>query len=141
MSVEEASGIGSDRQQIETLLDDFERKGLLDDARTAEAVVHARAARYGTRRLAMDLRARGIEDAVIDQALRHTPATELQRARELWRRRFGRLPADLTERARQQRFLMARGFSPDTIRSVLGGVGDDADVDTDTDTDVDANGR
>lgn len=119
------------------MLDDFERKGLLDDARTAEAVVHARAARYGTQRLAMDLRARGIDGAVIDQALRHVPATELQRARELWRRRFGRPPADPTERARQQRFLMARGFSSDTIRSVLGGVGDDADVDTDADT----NGR
>ena len=38
------------------------------------------------------------------------------------RKRFGKLPEDLRERARQARFLEQRGFDPDVIRRVLGGV-------------------
>ena len=45
--------------------------------------------------------------------------TEAQRAREVWRRKFGVLPADAAQRAKQARFLLARGFSGDIVRRVL----------------------
>jgi regulatory protein len=45
--------------------------------------------------------------------------TEAERARAVWAARFGRAPADAAERARQMRFLAQRGFSAETIRSVL----------------------
>jgi regulatory protein len=37
----------------------------------------------------------------------------------LWQRKFGRAPASMQERARQIRFLAARGFSAATIGRVL----------------------
>ena len=52
--------------------------------------------------------------------------TELERARGVWRRRFDGPPQSLQERARQTRFLLARGFGGDTVRKVLNGApGDD----------------
>ena len=37
----------------------------------------------------------------------------------LWRRRFGKAPADEREKARQVRFLQARGFSLSAILKLL----------------------
>jgi regulatory protein len=47
-------------------------------------------------------------------------ATEVARARDAWRRRFGAPPADALEKARQMRFLRGRGFSFEAIRQVVG---------------------
>ena len=41
------------------------------------------------------------------------------RAREVWRKKFGQPPADAAERARQLRFLAARGFSGEVARRAL----------------------
>jgi regulatory protein len=53
--------------------------------------------------------------------------SEVRRARDIWRKRFGQPPADLRERARQMRFLAARGFSGEVVRQVLGGGEDEPD--------------
>ena len=45
--------------------------------------------------------------------------TELQRAREVWGRKFGAPPADAAERGKQARFLAARGFDGEVIRKLL----------------------
>jgi len=51
--------------------------------------------------------------------------SELERARTVWRRKFGEPPVDPAERARQMRFLAGRGFSADIIRRVVAGADDD----------------
>lgn len=51
--------------------------------------------------------------------------TELERARVLWERKFGAPAPDAAGRARQVRFLLARGFASDTVRRVVRGVEDD----------------
>jgi regulatory protein len=43
----------------------------------------------------------------------------VERAREVWRRKFGSPPADAAERAKQARFLAARGFGGEAVRRVL----------------------
>ena len=45
--------------------------------------------------------------------------TELERARKAWRKRFGAQPASASERAKQIRFLLGRGFSLEVIRRVV----------------------
>ena len=52
-------------------------------------------------------------------------STELSRARELWRKKFGEPATEAKERGKQMRFLAARGFSGDTVRRVLAGSQDD----------------
>ncbi|MGH8858455.1 MAG: recombination regulator RecX, partial [Polaromonas sp.] len=45
--------------------------------------------------------------------------SELERAREVWRKKFDGPAADAAGRARQMRFLAARGFGGDVIRRVV----------------------
>jgi regulatory protein len=54
--------------------------------------------------------------------------TEVERAREVWRKKFGDLPKDSAERAKQMRFLASRGFGGDTIHRVVSGGGDDLEA-------------
>ena len=46
---------------------------------------------------------------------------QLDRAREIWRKKFGQAAADASERARQIRFLVSRGFAADVVRRVVQG--------------------
>ena len=57
-------------------------------------------------------------------ALASLRGTEVERARDVWRRKFGMLPSDAAQRAKQARFLAARGFGGEVIRRVLA-LGDD----------------
>lgn len=59
--------------------------------------------------------------ASIARATGDARSTEVGRARDAWRRRFGAPPADALEKAKQMRFLRGRGFSFEAIRQVIGG--------------------
>ena len=48
--------------------------------------------------------------------------SELERAREVWRRKFGEPAADPQTRAKHMRFLLVRGFSGDVARRAVLGV-------------------
>lgn len=111
--------------QIERLLDDLAASGLLDERRAAEAVVAAQARRFGGARLRQTLRTRGLPAEVAADALAAVAASELDRAREVWRRRFGAVAPDAAGRARQARFLAGRGFGTEVIRQVVRGLDDD----------------
>ena len=109
-------------EALSALLDRLQSERLLSDARYAEARVHTRGARYGNARLAQELRIQGVGDGDVDAALDGLD-DELTRARQVWERKFGNagLPNDATERARQTRFLLGRGFSGTIIRRILRG--------------------
>ncbi len=63
---------------------------------------------------------KGLARELIEQTLASLKDSELQRARAVWRRKFETLPATPQERARQTRFLLARGFAGEVVRRVLG---------------------
>jgi regulatory protein len=49
--------------------------------------------------------------------------TEVERAREVWRKKFGTPAKDAAERGKQARFLAARGFGAEAIGRVVSGAG------------------
>jgi regulatory protein len=106
-------------EEVVALLDGLEASGLLSDARFAESYLASKASRMGSSRLRHELRTRGVPERVIDEALANPAQDELARAREVWRRKFGTLPADAREYAKQLRFLQSRGFSTDTFKCLL----------------------
>src|SRR4029453_7074167 len=112
---------GQDRGDIDAVLDELERRKLLSETRFAESVLRPRSARYGEMRPARELQVRGVPANVARSALDAIRDSELERARAQWSRRFKSLPASREERARQVRFLDARGFSSTVIRRVLAG--------------------
>jgi regulatory protein len=111
--------------EIDALLDWLAAERHLSEARFVESRVHARAARFGNHRIAQELSRHGAAlDAGTAQQLK---ASELDRARAIWQRKFGsERQADAAARAKQMRFLAGRGFSGDVIRRVIRG-GDDDD--------------
>ncbi len=82
--------------------------------------MHTLARKFGTARIEHELRAKGVGRAAIAKI-----ATELERAREAWQKRFRAPPASAAQRAKQMRFLQGRGFSFDVIRRVVAGTEDD----------------
>ncbi len=115
----------SPEEELETLLEDLSRRKLLSDERYAESRTHALSRKYGAARIAHELRAKGLGKELAEQASGVARATEVERAREVWRRKFRAAPRTREERARQMRFLQSRGFSFDAIRAVVAGPGED----------------
>ena len=114
-----------DPQELSDLLEDLSRRGWLSDVRFAEALVHDKQAKFGSVRLAYELRERGVEDTVIRAQLANLKESELDRARQVWQSKFGVLPRDVKARAKQMRFLQSRGFSLDVIDKVVRGIADE----------------
>ena len=111
--------------ELARVLDELEAKGFISEQRVVESVVHRRAARLGTGRVKQELQAKGVSPeamAAAVEALRHT---EVDRAREVWRRKFGEAAPDAAGRAKQMRFLASRGFAAEAIRRVVRGGDDD----------------
>ncbi len=106
-------------EDIEAVLDDLTGRNWLSDARAAEQTVNQRRARFGTQRIAHELRQKGIAESLIADAIPQLKETELDAAREVWQKKFGHSPQDQKEKARQARFLQSRGFSMDVILKVL----------------------
>lgn len=104
---------------IEVLLDEFEEKNWLSDRRFAESYVADHRARAGSIKLAYDLRQRGVSDSIIESVLSENRDSELDRAREVWQKKYGAPPANAAEKARQIRFLQSRGFTSEAIRQTL----------------------
>ena len=114
------------RRRVELVLDQLASAGLLNEARMAEAMLNARAPRFGERRLRQTMQQHGLEPALVDASLASVRDTELERARALWLRRFDGPGATPAERVRQMRFLVGRGFSSEVIRRVMkGAIADD----------------
>ncbi len=115
----------SPEEELETLLEDLSRRKFLSDERYAESRAHALSRKYGAARIAHELRAKGLGKELAEQASGVARATEVERAREVWRRKFRAAPRTREERAKQMRFLQSRGFSFDAIRAVVVGPGED----------------
>jgi regulatory protein len=109
--------------QLRRVLDELQAKGFIDHQRVADSLVHRRGAKLGAARVRQELQSKGLEAELVAQAVAGLRATELQRARAVWSRKFEAPPADAAERGKQARFLAARGFDGDVIQRVLAGAG------------------
>jgi len=82
-------------------------------------VVTQKTGRLSRRRIADTLKAQGVDAADIRAALGQSAMDDETALRALWQRRFGTPPADDREKARQIRFLQARGFPLAAIFTLL----------------------
>lgn len=118
--------------QLAAVLDELEAKDFISPTRVMESVINRRQAKLGASRIKGELQRKGLDASMVAEAMDGLKATELERAREVWRKKFDSktdavskdklTPAD---RAKQMRFLATRGFGADAIRRVVSGRGDD----------------
>lgn len=114
-----------DPDEVAVLLSTLEAENLLSDARYAESLGHARAGRHGSLRVEADLRSKGVNEADSSIAVAEAREHDLEAARAVWRKKFSAPALDAAERARQMRFLAARGFPAAIVRRVVAGADDD----------------
>ena len=126
--IEKLVARGHDRGVVATALDDLEAKGALSEARFVDHLVGVKAGRgAGPRRIAAELRAKGVAKADVEAGLAASDADWVADCEKARRKRFGEaLPVAAADKARQMRFLAQRGCTSEHIRRVLrGDIGED----------------
>ncbi|UJP06297.1 MAG: recombination regulator RecX [Nitrosomonas sp.] len=119
-----AQKLCADRHAHETealtaLLDKLQQQGHLSEERTAEHVARSRRTRFGSRRIAHELKSKGIADHLIGGILQELKMTELETAMNVWRKKFDQPPTTGEARIKQTRFMAHRGFSLTVIEQVF----------------------
>ena len=107
--------------ELAEALDFLVAKDFINDKRVVESVVNRRASKLGAARVRQELVAKGLPADDIAEAVEAMRSTELDRALQVWRKRFGTPPSDASERAKQVRFLVSRRFAPEVVRRVVAG--------------------
>ncbi|GAB3404720.1 recombination regulator RecX [Massilia agilis] len=115
-------------EDVEAVLDFLEKNNWLSQERFAEALVHRKAGRYGNSRVVAELQNHGVGGEALAELKSGLAETELARAKEVWRRKFGKVAQDAAERAKQMRFLLQRGFSQRAVRAAMQGGADEDDA-------------
>lgn len=109
------------RGLIDTVLDEYEERGWLNDQRFGDIYARSRMDMgYGPLRIMAELQQRGVRRP--PECLAQVSEAEwCRRAVALRERRFGLsdLRTDPKEKLRQARFLLRRGFSPDQVEQAL----------------------
>ena len=104
---------------VDELLDWLVVNKYLSETRFVESRVNARSRKQGTLLIKLELSRHGL--ALEPEQAATLRETEFARAQALWQRKFGELAPDARLRAKQARFLAARGFAADVVRRVVGG--------------------
>ena len=112
-------------EQLTQVLDELEAKDFISEARVVDSVVNRRSGRFGASRIKHELLGKGLNPERVAEAVSQLKGSELQRAREIWRKKFAEHATDQAGRAKQMRFLAGRGFGGDVIRRVMAGGDDD----------------
>jgi regulatory protein len=104
---------------VDAVLDELAALGFLSDDRFAKSVVRQKSGGYSKRAIGAALKAKGVSGDAASEALASADIDDQAALVALWRRRFGKPPADDREMARQARFLQGRGFSLSAIFKLL----------------------
>lgn len=111
---------GAAGEVVDGVLERLVEEGLLSEQRYLESFIRSRAnAGYGPLRIRHELNQRGLPRPLVEQALADSAIDWTESLCELWRRRFGSLPPDARERAKQGRFLLQRGFAHEAVSRLL----------------------
>ena len=105
--------------ELAKALDELQARDFINDGRALESLIHRRAGKWGSARLKQELAAKGLSGEAVAEALAQLKDSELERAREVWRKKFGAAPLDAQERGKQVRFLLSRGFSSEIALILL----------------------
>ena len=104
------------QELLEGLLSELEGRKLLSNHRFAEQRAHVLSRKYGAARIRHDLKSKGVPDEIVAAV---SADGELERAREILKRKYRTAATTRQEWAKRARFLQGRGFSSDTIYRLI----------------------
>lgn len=112
---------GCAAEPVNEVLERLAARGWQSDERYVESFTRQRIQQgHGPLRIKADLQQRQVTSVLIEAALAELAPDWFALAEERLCRRFhGRVPATPKERAKQQRYLLQRGFTPDQVQAAL----------------------
>ena len=113
--------------ELAKALDELQAKDFINEQRVVDSVLHRKSAKLGAARIKQELQSKGLDASAVLDAVDLLKSTEVERAREVWRKKFGTVPENASERGKQMRFLMSRGFGSEAIRKVISGAFEEFD--------------
>jgi regulatory protein len=105
--------------ELAKALDELQARDFINDGRAVDSVVNRRSGKLGSARIKQELAAKGLSGEAVAEAMANLKDSELSRAKEVWRKKFGSAPQDPQEKAKQMRFLLSRGFPSEVVRRTV----------------------
>ena len=105
--------------ELAKALDELQARDFINDGRAVDSVVNRRSGKLGSARIKQELAAKGLSGEAVAEAMASLKDSELSRAQEVWRKKFGTAPQDPQARAKQMRFLLSRGFPSEVVRRTV----------------------
>ena len=102
---------------LQGVLDWLESTKRLSNQRFAEQRAHVLSRKYGAAHIRHDLRARGVDAALVDAL---PIEGEMERAKAILARKYREPASTRDEKAKRARFLQSRGFSYEVISKLIG---------------------
>ena len=109
--------------QTPEVMDWLLAKGFINEKRVLESVIYRRATKLGYARVARELQEKGLDSEAIANAVNELKSSERQRASDVWFKKFKSKALTSSERAKQMRFLLSRGFAPSVVSQVVNSAG------------------
>ena len=106
---------------MEHMLSELEKDSWLSDKRFTEQFIFSRKNKFGIKKIAHELRTKGVNDLIISHAIDSIRSEEFSLAQKIWEKKFKGLPIDNQEKVKQIRFLQGRGIDPFIIQKILSG--------------------
>ena len=106
---------------LELVLDELENKDWLSDNRFSEQFVLSKKRKFGARKIAHELKLRGVDESIISRVLIDIKDDEFLLAKKIWEKKFNQIPITIDEKAKQIRFMQSRGIEVTIIHQILSG--------------------
>ena len=109
------------KADLESVLNELEEKDWLSDDRFSEQFVLSKKRKFGARKIAHELKLRGVNESIISRVLRDIKDDEFLLAKKIWEKKFNQIPITIDEKAKQIRFMQSRGIEIAIIHQILSG--------------------
>ena len=109
------------KADLELVLDELENKDWLSDNRFSEQFVLSKKRKFGARKIAHELKLRGVSESIISRVLSDIKDDKFLLAKKIWEKKFNQIPITIDEKAKQIRFMQSRGIEVAIIHQILSG--------------------
>ena len=109
------------KADLESVLNELEEKDWLSDDRFSEQFVLSKKRKFGARKIAHELKLRGVSESIISRVLSDIKDDKFLLAKKIWEKKFNQIPITIDEKAKQIRFMQSRGIEVAIINQIVSG--------------------
>jgi regulatory protein len=108
-------------EQLQEVLNKLKDKDFLSNTRFAESLVSKKSKTLGSVRLVQEMKQHQLDSQIIQKHLHDLKQSEMERAFDVWQKKFGTIATEPKDIAKQIRFLVSRGFDHELVYRIVRG--------------------